>query len=228
MHEDPATVAHFKSVFSCTVDPMTVGAQARSSALSASSCIERTWTVNLVRIAYVNYHPAPWRQSRPHWGVEIGDDLYHVLVVPHVEGDLQSASCALAWVLAHGMPVGERHPLGTTTLCHEQIIAVLCHVLSAFGGDDGIDTVFWHCGAFLRSAVAALCGGDIEAAAHDGVDAPAVDEASLRDGLFALGRRDRVAPIRDDNRDHLIRSRAAIACTLCVDEPSWFNGCVLA
>lgn len=227
MHEDPTTTDHFKSVFSCTVDPMTVGAQARLSALSVHLGMERTRAVNLVRIEYVNYHPAPWRQSRPHWGLEIGDDIYHVLVVPRVEGDLQSASCTLAWVLAHGMPVGERHPLGTTALCHEQVIAALCHVLSAFGGDDGIDTLFWHCGDFLRTAAAALCGGDIEAATHDGD--PAVDEVSLRDGLFALGRRDRVAPIGDgDSRDDLIRSRAAIARTLCVDEPSWFDGCVLA
>lgn len=228
MHEDPTTADYFKSVFPCTVDAMTVGAQARSSALSVPSGMERMCPVNLVRIAYVNYHPAPWRQLRPHWGVEIGDDLYHVLAVPRVEGDLRTASCALAWVLAHGMPVGERHPLGTTTLCHEQIIVGLCRVLSAFGGDDGIDTAFWHCGSFLRAAVAVLCGGDTKSAAHDHVGISTVGQASLRDGLFALGRRDRVAPIRNDSGDDLVRSRAAIARTLCVDEPSWFGGCVLA
>ncbi|AGO85329.1 hypothetical protein psal_cds_1104 [Pandoravirus salinus] len=227
--DDPTAVAHFKRVFPCLFDPTGVGAQARAVALSKSSSSHspRTQKVSLVRIDYVNYQPAPWRQSRPHWALDVGGDLYHLLAVPRDEGDLQSATCCLAWVLTHTMPVGQRHPLGVAALSHQQIVDALCHVIDAFDGNDGIDTVFWHCGAFLRAVVAALCQGvDIEA-----VDDPTaeIDEAALRDGLFALRRHDHVAAIRADNGDNdRVQSRAAIAATLPVDEPSWFAGCVLA
>ncbi|AVK75360.1 hypothetical protein pqer_cds_938 [Pandoravirus quercus] len=227
--EDSTTnIDHFKSVFPCTVDPADVGAKARAVALAKPAHIERTRAVSLVRIDRVNYDPAPWRQSQPHWAVDVGGDLYHLLAEPQVEGDLQSASCALAWVLMHGMPVSERHPLGATEMDHEQIIAALNHVLAAFDGNVILYTLFWHCGAFLRAVVATLCESDIEAAADDRGGCVAVDETSLRDGLFALGRRDWVAPIRGDRQSDLARSTAIIARTLCTDKPHVSTGCILA
>ncbi|WBR14834.1 hypothetical protein pkur_cds_660 [Pandoravirus kuranda] len=93
------------------------------------------------------------------------------------------------------------------------------------GGDQNLHCLFWHAPTFMRTAIAALCGGGNNARATVGT--PPLDTLvrgdDLRSGIFALSRGTRLRapslPIAVDDGDDgwMAKSSCEIARHLAVD-----------
>lgn len=127
-------IGRLEAVFAHECDPDTVGREARIAAVSSCggrpSSVART--VAVARMPHVRVSPAPWRQTRPHWGIVVGDDLFYHIIVG--DGDDNDTSCALHWASqGSGMRIEPAHGVGSTTLTGDQIVDALQRVVVLFG-----------------------------------------------------------------------------------------------
>lgn len=189
--------------------------------------------VCIVRYAFIDSFPAPWRQAGAHWGIIVDDAFYHFVV-----GSDALAPCAPRWASADsGEPIDISIAVGYTTVPCDLIRVTLRSIADHFGtlplvqdtflihlspgecltvlfacGKGTAHTVYWHCIDFLRAAAIALCDGPIDVDAWDQV---LRHEGDVRAGILAVRACPKtLAPLTTSNDADEILSAQIIASTL--------------